>query len=136
MTTTKWLLLYALTVPVFFAIDLVWLGVVAKNLYRDSIGHLMRPSPNWGVALVFYLIYIVGIIVFAVRPGLDAGSAIVALGWGAMFGFFAYMTYDLTNWSTLRDWPARIAIIDIVWGITLTGSVALASYFIGRWIEG
>jgi uncharacterized membrane protein len=134
MTTTKWVLLYALTIPVFFGIDLVWLGVVAKNLYRDAIGNLMRPSPNWPVAIVFYLLYIVGILIFAVRPGLEAGSLLTALKYGALFGFFAYMTYDLTNLATLEGWPARLAVIDTVWGSVLTGSVASVSYLIGRWI--
>jgi uncharacterized membrane protein len=135
VSTGQWILTYALTVPVFFAIDLVWLGVIARNFYRSGIGHLMADSPNWGIAIFFYLLYIVGILIFATRPALNSQSWTDALMYGALFGFFAYMTYDLTNLSTLRDWPVSIALVDMVWGAVLTGTVAVASYFIGRWVS-
>ncbi|MEZ5307118.1 MAG: DUF2177 family protein [Pyrinomonadaceae bacterium] len=128
--------LYLLTVPVFFAIDMIWLGFVAKNLYQQNLGHLLSKEVNWPAAISFYLVYIVGILVFAVRPALDSGSLQSALVWGAMFGFFTYATYDLTNLATLRDWPLKIVIIDIAWGMVLCGLVASASFLIGSWLRG
>jgi uncharacterized membrane protein len=127
--------LYLLTVPVFFAIDLLWLGVVAKNFYQNNLAHLLSPTVNWPAALFFYFIYIAGIIVFAVRPGLEVQSLAKATLWGALFGFFTYATYDLTNLATLRDWPIKVVVTDILWGIVLCSLVASASYLLGRWLD-
>jgi len=129
-----YLKLYLLTIPVFFAIDLLWLGVVAKNLYQKNLAHLLSPEVNWPAALLFYLMYIVGIILFAVRPGLDAQSLAKAALWGALFGFFTYATYDLTNLATLRAWPIKVVFVDIIWGTLLCTLVASLSYLIGRWL--
>ncbi|RME32920.1 MAG: DUF2177 family protein [Deltaproteobacteria bacterium] len=126
--------LYLLTVPVFFAIDLLWLGVIARNLYQKNLAHLLSPEVNWPAAFCFYLVYIAGILIFAVRPALSAGSLSHALVWGALFGFFTYATYDLTNLATLRDWPLKVVFIDILWGTVLCTLVASASYGIGRWL--
>jgi len=133
---TKYILLYAATVPVFFLIDLVWLGVIARDFYRSQIGSLMADPIVWWAAILFYLLFIAGIIFFAVLPGLDAGSWTKALALGAAFGFFAYMTYDLTNLATLRGWPITLVVVDIAWGTVLAASVATASYFIGTRIFG
>jgi len=130
-----YLKLYLLTIPVFFAIDLLWLGVVAKNFYQNSLAHLLSPAVNWPAALLFYLMYIVGIILFAVKPGLDAQSLAKAALWGALFGFFTYATYDLTNLATLRDWPLKVVIVDIAWGTVLCTLVASGSYLLGRWLN-
>ena len=127
--------LYLLTVLVFFAIDLIWLGVVAKNFYQNNLAHLLSPEVNWPAAFLFYFIYIVGIILFAVKPGLDAQSFAKAALWGALFGFFTYATYDLTNLATLRDWPIKVVVIDILWGSLLCTLVASGSYLIGRWLD-
>jgi uncharacterized membrane protein len=133
---TRYILLYLATVPVFFLIDLVWLGVVARDFYRGQIGSLMADPIVWWAAILFYLLFIAGIIFFAVLPGLDAGSWTKALVLGAAFGFFAYMTYDLTNLATLRGWPITLVVVDIAWGTVLAASVATASYFIGTRIFG
>ncbi len=133
--STYYLKLYLLTVPVFFAFDLLWLGVVAKKFYQTNLTHLLSPNVNWPAAVVFYLIYIAGIILFAVKPGLDAQFAGKALLWGALFGFFTYATYDLTNLATLRDWPLKVVVVDIIWGTLLGALVASASYQIGRWLN-
>lgn len=101
--------LYALTLAVFLAVDLLWLGVLARSFYQTHLGPLLSPVVNWPAALVFYLLYVVGILVFAVLPGLAKDSLAVADGWGALFGFFTYATYDLTNLATLKDWPLRVA---------------------------
>ncbi len=127
--------LYLLTIPVFFAVDLLWLGVVAKNFYQNNLAHLLSPDVNWPAAFLFYFMYIVGIILFAVKPGLDAGSLAKAALWGALFGFFTYATYDLTNLATLRDWPIKVVAVDIAWGTVLCTLVASGSYLIGRWLE-
>jgi uncharacterized membrane protein len=119
--------IYATTLVIFFAIDLVWLGVVAKNFYRQHIGHLLGAEVNWGAAVLFYLVYIAGIVVFAVKPALDAGSAARALTHGALFGFIAYATYDLTNQATMRDWPVLVTVVDLAWGSVLTATVAWLS---------
>lgn len=129
-----YLKLYLLTIPVFFAIDLLWLGVVAKKFYHNNLAPLLSPAVNWPAALAFYCIYIVGIILFAVKPGLAAGSLATAAVWGALFGFFTYATYDLTNLATLRDWPLKVVFVDIVWGTVLCTLVASGSYLIGRWL--
>jgi uncharacterized membrane protein len=131
MSTLQHIYLYLLTVPVFFAIDMVWLGVVAKGFYQSRLAHLMGDI-NWPAAIIFYLTYIVGILVFAVVPALGAQSLMKALVFGALFGFFTYATYDLTNLATLKNWPMSVVVVDIIWGIVLSGSVATISYLIGK----
>lgn len=135
MNALYYLKLYLLTVPVFFAIDLVWLGVIAKGLYQKNLGHLLSPTVNWPAAFAFYLIYIGGILLFAVKPALADQTLAKAVIWGALFGFFTYATYDLTNLATLKDWPLKIVVIDIVWGTLLCTLVASISYLIGRWLN-
>ena len=119
---------YFITLLIFFAIDLVWLGVVAKNFYRQHIGHLMSADVNWPAALLFYAVYIAGIVFFAIKPAFEAGSASRALAYGAFFGFIAYATYDLTNQATMKNWPVLVTVIDLAWGTVLTATVAFLSY--------
>jgi uncharacterized membrane protein len=121
---------YILTALVFFATDLAWLGLVARDMYRRNIGHLLSSKVNWVAAGVFYPAFIVGILVFAVYPSVDEGSILHAMLRGALFGFFAYSTYDLTNLATLKRWPLSITIIDITWGIVLTSVVSAAGFCI------
>ena len=133
---TRFALLYLVTLPVFLLIDLVWLGVVARDFYRSQIGSLMADPIVWWAAILFYLLLIAGIVFFAVMPAIDAGSWTKALLLGAAFGFFTYMTYDLTNLATLRGWPVLLAVVDIAWGTVLCGTVATVSYFIGTRVLG
>ena len=128
------LYIYLLTVPVFFAIDMVWLGFVARGFYRNNLGHLLRPDVNWVAAIFFYLLYIAGILIFATMPALEKNSLRQAIVWGGLFGLFTYATYDLTNLATLKDWPLNVVFVDIAWGIVLTATVAAASFFIGKWV--
>jgi uncharacterized membrane protein len=130
----KLVYLYLLTLPVFFGIDMLWIGIMAKDFYRNNLGHLLRPDINWAAALIFYLLYIVGILIFATLPALEKQSLRQAVVLGALFGFFAYTTYDLSNLATLKDWPVNVVFVDILWGMFVTASVAAASFFIGRWI--
>jgi uncharacterized membrane protein len=129
VTLAKAVVIYLVTVPVFFLIDLFWLGVVAKDFYRQRLGYLMRPQVNWAAAISFYLLFIVGIVVFAIKPALEAGSPTRSLVYGALFGFFTYATYDLTNLATVRDWPLVVTVVDLAWGTALCALVAWAGYF-------
>lgn len=132
MTFINFLKIYFIAVPIFFIIDLAWLGVVAKDLYQKHMGHLMRPTPNWPVAVIFYLLFIIGLVIFAIYPALRNSSWSYALLYGALFGFFTYMTFDLTSLAVLKDWPWRIVIIDIIWGVFLSSSVSVSAYFIAK----
>lgn len=126
-----WIKLYLATLPVFFAIDLLWLGVIAKNIYRAEIGGLLRTEFNWVAAILFYLLFIAGLLFFAVRPSLGQTWQHAAL-LGAAFGFITYATYDLTNLATLRGWTVSITLIDLAWGTALGAAVAIASYWLAR----
>jgi uncharacterized membrane protein len=126
--------LYLLTAIVFFAIDLVWLGVVAAGFYRRHLGGLLAEKVRWGAAILFYLIFIAGLIVFAVLPGLAAGSLARTLTLGAFLGFFAYATFDLTCRALFREFPLVVVVVDMVWGTCLSAAVTCAGYGIGRWL--
>jgi uncharacterized membrane protein len=132
----QYLVAYIATAVVFFAVDFVWLGVVAKAFYRDRLGALMAEQVNMPVAGLFYLVFVAGIVIFAVAPALAEGSWTRALLFGALFGFFAYGTYDMTNLATLRDWPAIVSVVDMAWGTALTGLSATAGYGVARWLAG
>lgn len=125
---------YLLTTLVFFAIDIVWLGVVAKGIYANYLGGFLAPNVNWTAAIIFYLLFIIGIFVFAIIPAVEKQSLWTAIMLGGLFGFFTYATYDLTNLATLKDWPLTIVFIDIAWGVVLTASVSAAGYHITRWL--
>jgi uncharacterized membrane protein len=129
-----YLKLYLLMVPVFFAVDMLWLGFVARGFYRDNLAAFLSPDVNWPAAFVFYLLYIVGIMIFAVLPALDKGVLSRALILGALFGFFTYATYDLTNLATLSNWPIKVVIVDIIWGSVLCSVVAAAGFKLGSWL--
>jgi len=130
------LLAYATTLAVFAAVDTTWLGVVARRFYADQLGALLRTPVNVPAALVFYAVYALGIVVFAVAPALAADAARSALWRGALFGFVAYATYDLTNLATLRGWPVAMSLVDMAWGAALTGGTALAAFVVTRRLVG
>jgi uncharacterized membrane protein len=122
--------LYFIALPVFFAIDMVWLGLVAKNFYSKYIGFLMTPNVNWMAALLFYLLFIAGLVVFLIMPAIEQKSWMHAFLFGALFGLITYATYDLTNLATLKDWPLIVTIVDLIWGMTLSASVSTITYLI------
>ena len=122
----KIIFLYLLTAVAFFAIDMLWIGGIAKDFYKNKIGSIMG-RPNWLAAGIFYSIYIAGILYFAVFPHLKSGSWQTFLITGGLLGGLCYATYDLTNMATLKNWPWSMVWIDIVWGIFLTGCTAVAS---------
>jgi uncharacterized membrane protein len=124
-------LLYGLCTIVFFAIDMLWLGFFARGFYKEKLGFILSPQVNWAAAVIFYLIYIGGILFFAVLPSLREHDWQTALLNGAVLGGLCYATYDLTNMATIAQWPLIVVVVDIIWGIVLTGSVSVLTYFIG-----
>lgn len=121
----KLLLPYLAIVAAMMVLDLVWIGGIARPLYNRGIGHLMAERPNFVAAAAFYLLFAAGLMAFVVLPR-AAGDWRMAAAWGALFGFMTYMTYDLTNMATLRDWPLGLSFIDTAWGCLATGLAATA----------
>ncbi len=124
--------LFAVALPVFVALDMVWLALVAKDFYRQQIGSLMKDDINWMAAIVFYLLFVVGLVFFAIAPAIEKNSWRHALFLGALFGLVTYATYDLSNLATLKDWPLLVTIVDLVWGVVLAAMVSTTTYFIAR----
>jgi len=133
--TTYYLKLYLATLIAFFAIDMLWLGLVARTFYRKYLGFIMSPNPNWLAAIIFYLLFIVGILVFVVLPGLESGSLSSTLLRAALFGLITYATYDLTNLATVKDWPVIVTVVDLAWGTVLSTAVSYVSYMAGKWLS-
>lgn len=126
--------LYAIALPVFFAIDMIWLGLVAKNFYAKQIGFLMKSNINWVAAILFYLLFIGGLVVFVIEPSLAKEKWLHAVLLGALFGLITYATYDLTNLATIKDWPLLVTVIDLIWGSVLAASVSVITYLIAsKW---
>ena len=117
------------------AIDLVWLLGIAKNLYRNEMGDLMASEPKLLAGLAFYLLYALGVCIFVIVPALSKQSWIYALQYGALFGLFCYMTYDLTNLAVVRNFPTQLAFIDIAWGSVVTALCASFAYWVGSRIS-
>jgi uncharacterized membrane protein len=107
--------LYAIALPVFFVIDIIWIGLVAKNFYRDQIGFMLKNDVNWTAAIIFYLLFIFGLIIFVISPAVEKSSWKHALLLGALFGLVCYATYDLTNLALTKDWPLLVTIVDLIW---------------------
>ncbi|MFP4078772.1 MAG: DUF2177 family protein [Candidatus Izemoplasmataceae bacterium] len=120
--------MYLVALLVFFVVDMLWLGIIAKRFYNDQIGHLLKTNVNWGAAILFYLIFIAGIVTFVLMPAWNDGSFVKALLLGGLFGFIAYSTYDLTNLATMKDWPLLITVVDLLWGTALGALTASISY--------
>ena len=127
---------YAATLAMFLAADLLWLGTMVNRIYRPALEDILSTSVNFPPALVFYLIYPIGLMIFAVLPGLKIGSVTTAAMYGALFGFFTYATYDLSNYATLRNWTLQVTIIDIAWGTALGAMAAAVGGFVAIKIAG
>jgi uncharacterized membrane protein len=132
MILKYYLKLYGVTLIAFLAIDLLWLGLVARTFYQEQIGFLMAPQANWLAAIAFYLLFIVGLVVFVIAPGLAASSLKATLLRAALFGLITYATYDLTNLATLKGWPVLLTVVDLVWGTVLSVTVSLVSFTVGK----
>jgi uncharacterized membrane protein len=132
---TYYLKIYVSAFATFLAIDMVWLVIVARGFYRRQLGFLLSDQPNWWVAISFYLLFVAGLLVFAIVPGLEAGSLRKALLLGGFFGLVAYATYDLTNMATVKNWPWILTLVDMAWGAVLATSVSCLGYLVGRWMQ-
>lgn len=128
----KYIVAYGVALLIFVTLDLIWLGVVARRFYRTQLAGLIADKFNLGAAAAFYLVYPLGVVAFAVMPMLPSGAWTDAAVWGGMLGFFAYATYDLTNLATLRDWPLRLSLVDMLWGTALTAVAAACGHLIAR----
>ena len=124
--------LYLIALPIFFLVDMIWLGVIAKNFYKNQIGFLMKPDVNWTAAIIFYLLFLVGVVLYVIEPALEKKDLMFALSRGALFGLITYATYDLTNLATLKDWPLKVVVVDMIWGAVLSGTVCGTSYWIAN----
>jgi len=130
----NFLKMYLIAFVVFLLIDAIWLSLIANNFYKKYLGFLMKDSPNFVAAGIFYLVFIVGLVYFVIMPGIDAGSIGKILLGGVLFGFITYATYDLTNLATIKDWPLTVTIVDLLWGSFLSTAISLATYLIYNWI--
>ena len=133
--TAYYIKLYFITLAAFLAIDAVWLALVARTFYRRYLDWLMAANPNWIAALAFYLLFVVGVLVFVVVPGVEDGSLRTTLLKGALFGLIAYGTYDLTNQATVKNWPPTITAVDMVWGTALSVAVSYIGFVAGKWLS-
>lgn len=126
----RYVKLFFTALPIVFVLDIIWIGGFAMEFYRSMLGAFIADSVNWPAAVAFYIFFIITLIIFVLEPALKARSMQKALVLGALFGFATYMTYDLTNLATTRDWPLLITIVDIVWGTILTAVVSVGTYWV------
>ena len=132
MNVISFLKVFGAAGATMLALDLVWLGVVAKGFYVRHMGDLLRPQVRWVPALLFYLLYVVAVVVFVVMPAAERRSMARAIGMGAFFGVVAYATYDLTSLALIRDFPVIVVIVDLAWGAVLTATVSSVGYAVAR----
>lgn len=134
---TQYIIAYAIAAVIFGILDAIWLSNAADKLYRPIIGELMADQFKFAPALVFYGLYLLGMLWFAVRPALQDGQWTTALLNGALLGFFCYATYDLTNQAVMKVWSTKLSIIDIIWGTFATGTTAaLTAFLVLRFVKG
>jgi len=126
---------FILTFIVFLIVDMIWLGVIARKIYKKHLGSLLSDKVNWAAAFIFYIIYVIGILIFVVYPAVDQDSVLFAIFMGVLLGILTYSTYDLTNLATLKGWPIKIVFIDIAWGALLSAIVSLCGFYIVKWIH-
>ncbi len=130
-----YLKLYAACTAVFFALDIAWLGFVAKGFYQRQMGHLLAEETKWGAAIAFYLIYVAAIVILCVLPAVEKQSVARALALGAVFGLAAYAAFDLTSLALLKGFPGGVVPVDLAWGVVLTASVSAAGYYAANWLQ-
>lgn len=127
--------LYLPLVALFVGADLLWLGVIMKNFYRANLGHVIGTQVVWPAAIVFYLLFIAGLLYYAIMPGIESGEILRTIFLGAGFGLVAYATYDLTNQATVPNWPTIVTVVDLVWGTFLSGFLSLAAFYLYRFLS-
>ncbi len=121
---------YLIALPLFLVMDLVWIGIIAKDFYRVQIGALMKADVNWIAAVFFYVLFITGLVLFVILPSMEKQSLVHALVFGALFGLVCYATYDLTNLALAKNWPVLVTIVDLVWGASVSAFVSGTTYYI------
>lgn len=122
--------MYLIALIVFIIIDGIWLLFISKNLYQKELGHLLTTNPKLMAAAIFYLLFLVGLVYFVINPGIEKESIKTIIISGLLFGLITYATYDLTNLATLKNWPLKITIIDLIWGSSLSSIVSVITYYI------
>lgn len=132
MSIRQGLILYVCSALAMLPLDAIWLGTVGRTFYKNELGGLLLDRPAWGAALAFYLLYPIGVVVFAQAPALRDSSWLTALGYGALFGLMAYATYDLSNLATIRGFSTAVALVDMAWGAVLTALVAAIAYAVPK----
>jgi len=135
LSFSKYMLVYGASLLVFLIVDFIWLGLAAKPFYDRQLGELLSQRVVWPAAIAFYMIYIVGLMIFCIVPALSRSSLINAMVLGGLYGFFTYATYELTNYALIRNWPAALVPVDIAWGVVLCTVVAAAGYTVARWLH-
>lgn len=126
---------YAAAFAGFIVLDFMWLAVIARKFYRNQLGFLLADQPNWWAALLFYLLFVAGLVVFVIVPSLHSGSLQRSLLLGAFFGLVTYATYDLTNHATIEKWPWIVTLVDLCWGALLSAAVSAIGYCGARWLS-
>ena len=119
---------YLIAGGVYWVVDFIWLALIAQGFYQKQLGNMLADKINWPAAAIFYLLFPVGVIIFAVMPGVKENSLVRSLILGALFGYFTYSTYDLSNYITLANWPLKVVFVDIIWGILVSTLVAFIGY--------
>jgi uncharacterized membrane protein len=133
MTIKQIGLTYGLSLVVFLAVDLAWIGLVANKFYTKHLGHMLRADVQWAPAIIFYLLFVAAVLVFAVAPGIQRAAPVHTVLLAGFFGLVAYATYDLTNLALAKDFPLVVAVVDMAWGATVAIVVGLAGYGVARW---
>ncbi len=135
MELLKWVFRYGIVFAVFLIIDMVWLLFISRKFYAQQLGYLMRDPVRFGPALIFYALFVVGMLFFVISPAMEKNSLVYAILAGALYGLMTYATYDLTNLATIKDWPVAITIVDLIWGTTLSTLVSTIGFtLIRKWV--
>ena len=125
------IILYLATLLVIVPLDFLFLGVVAKGLFTSQVGDMLG-TVRLVPAILFYLLYVVGILIFVSgSPGAVTQSTLL---YGALFGFFCYMTFELTSMSLLKHWEWTVVFVDVAWGTFVTAVVSTLGLLIANWI--
>ena len=130
MTTVDYIFIFSTALFFFLVIDLVWLGYVARDFYRKHLKRKLLDKPKWGAAISFYMLFILGLMYFAIVPAINDGDFIQGVFDASMYGIFTYVTYQLTNYATLKAWPRELIAVDILWGIVLSSTVTALTYIV------
>jgi uncharacterized membrane protein len=131
----QYLKVYGVALSVFLVVDLIWIGIIARTFYQDQLGFILASSPNWTAAIIFYLMFVAGLLFFAVVPGLKETGLKDSLFRAALFGILTYGTYDLTNLALIEGWPVLVTVVDIIWGMILSITVCMVSLKAGRYFD-